>query len=201
VGGRERILDVAEDLFVEKGFSGASMNEIAERAGVSKSLIYHHFDSKKTLWQAMVQQYHESSGLLEKFYETISANDPETLLELVIGENGFFEFLRDHPRLVRLFSWLDLEREFDPEYPDETLRIRVLERIRDLQRDGLIRSDLEAGVVPILFMSLMMHWFSSRWSLARWLGADSDDAALDRRFLDGMTAVLLRGIQPDDPRG
>jgi TetR/AcrR family transcriptional regulator len=197
MGGKERILTVAEDLFVEKGFIGTSMNEIAEKAGVAKSLIYHHFESKQRLWQAMIRDYHDRFGLLEKFYETLSARDPQTLLGLVHGENGFFEFLRSNPRLVRLFSWLNLEREFDPEYPDEDTRKRVLDRIRELQRDGLVRGDIEAGFIPILFMSLMMHWFSARWSLVRWLGTDENDAGLDEKFIHGMMDILLRGIRPD----
>jgi TetR/AcrR family transcriptional regulator len=197
MSGKDRILKVAEDLFVEKGFIGTSMNEIAEKAGVAKSLIYHHFKSKQELWQAMIRDYDDRFGLIEKFYETLSAKDPESLLDLAQGENGFFEFLRRNPRLVRLFSWLNLEREFDPDYPDEEIRKRVLDQIRELQRDGLVRGDIEAGFIPILFMSLMMHWFSARWSLVRWLGTDVNDAELDQKFIRGMMDILLRGIRPD----
>ncbi|MBC8072705.1 MAG: helix-turn-helix transcriptional regulator, partial [Deltaproteobacteria bacterium] len=47
---RAAILDAAEATFVEKGFAGASMSEIAERSSVTKSLIHHHFGSKEALW-------------------------------------------------------------------------------------------------------------------------------------------------------
>lgn len=197
MSGKERILQVAEDLFVEKGFTGTSMNEIAERAGVAKSLIYHHYASKNALWQAMVREYHDRSGVLEKFYDTISCSDPEELVELVVGRNGFFDFLRNNPRMVRLFSWLNLERDFDPEYPEDEIRTRVIDRVRELQAEGRIRPEIEPGLVPIVFVSLMMNWFAAKWSLVRWLGTGIPEEDLDDAFIVGAVDILLKGIQPD----
>ncbi len=197
MSGKDRILQVAEDLFVEKGFTGTSMNEIAEKAGVAKSLIYHHYASKKALWQAMIREYHDRSGVLEKFYDTISCNDPEKLVELVVGRNGFFDFLRNNPRIVRLFSWLNLEKDFEPEYPEDEIRTRVIERVRELQTEGRIRSDIEPGLVPIVFVSLMMNWFAAKWSLVRWLGTGIPEEGLDDAFIAGAVDILLKGILPD----
>jgi AcrR family transcriptional regulator len=42
----DSILSAAVDVFIEKGYEGASMNEIAARAGISKGGLYHHFISK-----------------------------------------------------------------------------------------------------------------------------------------------------------
>jgi AcrR family transcriptional regulator len=49
------ILDAALDLFVEKGFSAARMEEIAQRAGVTKGTVYLYYDSKDALFRAVVQ--------------------------------------------------------------------------------------------------------------------------------------------------
>ncbi|NLP06028.1 TetR/AcrR family transcriptional regulator [Candidatus Fermentibacteria bacterium] len=195
--GRERILKVAEDLFVEKGFAGASMHEIAERAGIAKSLIYHHFPSKKALWHEIVRGYHERSGVLEKLYETISADDPAAIVQLVTGRNGFFEFFRKHPRLVRLFTWLDLDPEAEIDYPEEHLRLKVLERIREMQVEGLIRSDVEAGIIPVIFLALMLHWFSARRFLAPWMAGGSSGKSLDERFITGAMDIVMKGLAFD----
>ena len=195
--GREKILKVAEDLFVEKGFIGTSMNEIAERAGVAKSLIYHHFDSKKALWLEMIRNYHDKSGLLETFYDTIPDGDPDNFVELLTGRNGFVELLRNNPRMVRLFSWLNLEQEFEPEYPEDEIKRKTLERIRELQRDGFVRSDIEPGIIPIIFLSVVMHWFSARWSLAGWMGTGTPEEDIDDAYLGVAIDILLRGIEPD----
>lgn len=50
------ILDAASDVFMECGFSDASMDAIAERAGVSKRTVYNHFDSKDALFEAITER-------------------------------------------------------------------------------------------------------------------------------------------------
>ncbi|MGA2211172.1 MAG: TetR/AcrR family transcriptional regulator [Acidimicrobiales bacterium] len=56
---RERILNVAIDLFTEKGFDGASLREIAERLDVTKAAIYYHFASKDDILMALHMRLHE----------------------------------------------------------------------------------------------------------------------------------------------
>jgi AcrR family transcriptional regulator len=46
---RERILDVALELFNEKGYDGTSLREIAERLGVTKAALYYHFERKEDI--------------------------------------------------------------------------------------------------------------------------------------------------------
>lgn len=195
MSGRDRILEVAEELFLEKGFRGTSMLEVAERAGVAKSLIYHHFESKQALWEAMIRRYHESSGIIAKLYECLSG-PPESLLEMIAGERGFFGFLRDNPGLVRLMAWLDLDREFTPSFPDREMRMKVLERLRQLRDEGHIRAGVRVEVLPVMVISIMMHWFRAKWMMSGWLGSDLSDDELDRIFLDGFLGVLIGGISP-----
>ena len=56
---RERILDVALDLFTDQGFDGTSMREIAERLNISKPAIYYHFASKEDILMALHMRLHE----------------------------------------------------------------------------------------------------------------------------------------------
>jgi AcrR family transcriptional regulator len=56
---RERILDVALDLFTEQGFDGTSMREIAEQLHISKPAIYYHFASKEEILMALHMRLHE----------------------------------------------------------------------------------------------------------------------------------------------
>jgi AcrR family transcriptional regulator len=50
-----QILDGARRVFLAEGFDGASMNDIARAAGVSKGTIYFHFDSKEALFEALIR--------------------------------------------------------------------------------------------------------------------------------------------------
>jgi len=56
---RERILDAALDLFIEKGFDGASLREIAEQLGFTKAALYYHFASKDDILMALHMRFHE----------------------------------------------------------------------------------------------------------------------------------------------
>ncbi len=56
---RERILDVALELFTDQGFDGTSMREIAERLHISKPAIYYHFASKEEILMALHMRLHE----------------------------------------------------------------------------------------------------------------------------------------------
>lgn len=53
---REQILDVAIEVFGRSGYYGASMNDIAEAAGVTKPVLYQHFDSKSDLYAALLEE-------------------------------------------------------------------------------------------------------------------------------------------------
>jgi AcrR family transcriptional regulator len=55
---REKILDVALDLFTDQGFDGTSMREIAERLHISKPAIYYHFASKEEILMALHMRLH-----------------------------------------------------------------------------------------------------------------------------------------------
>ena len=53
---REQILDVALEVFGRAGFHGASMNDVADAAGVTKPVLYQHFDSKRELYRALLEE-------------------------------------------------------------------------------------------------------------------------------------------------
>jgi AcrR family transcriptional regulator len=59
VDTRQRILDVALDLFTEQGFDGTSLRQIAEQLGVTKAALYYHFESKDDILMALHMRLHE----------------------------------------------------------------------------------------------------------------------------------------------
>jgi len=50
---REQLLDVALEVFAHTGYHDTSMNDVAEAAGVTKPVLYQHFESKRELFQAL----------------------------------------------------------------------------------------------------------------------------------------------------
>ena len=61
--GREKILEAARAQFGERGYDGTSIAEIGQRAGISKSVLYHYFGSKAGLYQALLE--HDGRELIE----------------------------------------------------------------------------------------------------------------------------------------
>lgn len=96
---REAILDAALDEFAVKGFHETSLEGVAERAGISKALIYEHFSSKRDLHGALLGRY--VHDLLERLIETIaSAEPPETRLRA--GADAFLRFVEENREPWRL---------------------------------------------------------------------------------------------------
>src|ERR1700761_8611546 len=56
---RQRILDIALDLFTEKGYDKTSLREIAAEVGFSKAAVYYHFASKDDILLALHQRFHD----------------------------------------------------------------------------------------------------------------------------------------------
>jgi AcrR family transcriptional regulator len=91
---RERqMLEVAGALFASRGFHAASMDEIAEQAGISKPMLYHYFESKEGLYAAYVRQ--QGLALLAGMRE---ATDPAATPaeRLWAGTLAFLGYVDEH---------------------------------------------------------------------------------------------------------
>jgi len=75
---RRQILDGARRVFLADGFDGASMSDIARVAGVSKGTLYVYFDSKESLFEALIREDREQQA--ERFVFPIGAADPRETL-------------------------------------------------------------------------------------------------------------------------
>ncbi|MEL6894359.1 MAG: TetR/AcrR family transcriptional regulator, partial [Actinomycetota bacterium] len=102
IARREQILAVALDVFASSGFHGASMNDIAEAAGVTKPVLYQHFDSKRDLYQALLDEV--GNRLLESIAKaTTEATDGKSQTEL--GFRAYFRWVaEDHDAFRLLFG-------------------------------------------------------------------------------------------------
>ena len=76
---REQLLDVGKAVFAERGYDGASVEELALRAGVSKPVVYEHFGGKEGLYAVVVDR--EVQRLLSSFTAALTGDDPRVLLE------------------------------------------------------------------------------------------------------------------------
>ncbi|WP_373893083.1 forespore capture DNA-binding protein RefZ [Virgibacillus natechei] len=82
---KQKVIDAASSLFFQKGFSGTSVRDIAEKASVNVSLISYYFKSKQGLLEYAVTQYYEAylRTMEETLEETESLTPLEKLKELI----------------------------------------------------------------------------------------------------------------------
>ncbi len=186
---RERILEASHALFVEKGFAAVTMREIAARSGVTKSLIHHHFGNKEALWE-QVKERAFSSYAEGQEAELRQADEPDAeLLRNAVAR--YFEFLKEHPEVVRLFAWTHLED--DPKCGDldaELVRLGA-ERIRQAQDRGLLRADVNPTHVVTMFVNACTQWFEARAHHGQWPGMGQD-----QDYLDDFLKIFMEGLLP-----
>ena len=104
---KERIIACAEEEFARKGFAGARIQEIAERVGVTKAMIYYYFDSKERLLREVLQRIlFELIALSQE----ILNRDPPPLEALEEFYRGFFHYTARHRNFSRLTT-MDLGSE------------------------------------------------------------------------------------------
>jgi AcrR family transcriptional regulator len=102
---REQLLDIGRSLFAQKGFDATSVEEIAQRAGVSKPVVYEHFGGKEGLYAVVVDR--EMRALLDSITGALTSHGhPRELLERAAfalldyvesSTDGFRILVRDSP--------------------------------------------------------------------------------------------------------
>jgi AcrR family transcriptional regulator len=96
---RQRILDAATELFVERGYEATSLREIAERVGVTKAALYYHFPGKEDLLRALLEP-------LEEFQQKLlaSMDGPVDRETWAAGSAESIDWLIEHGQLFQLLD-------------------------------------------------------------------------------------------------
>jgi AcrR family transcriptional regulator len=105
---RAAILEAALEVFSRRGYNGASIDEIANAAGISKALIYEHFPSKKDLHVSLLEGHVQD--IFVRLAQTADTKDPGEV-RLRNGVNAFFEWAETHRDAFRLL----FRDTFEPE--------------------------------------------------------------------------------------
>jgi AcrR family transcriptional regulator len=103
---RKKILKAARTLFVEKGFSGTSMGQIALKAGVNHSLLFHHFQNKQNLWQEVKQAIFEEGKSIYSHLPPLEQSLESFIKELIARTILFY---KNNPDIVRMINWQRLD--------------------------------------------------------------------------------------------
>ncbi len=182
---REQMLVGAVAVFNEQGYDATSVAALTERLGLSKAALYHHFDSKEQVLDASLER---ALGPLEAVLDTPEATTGAAIARLAAVLRGAVQVLvAELPHvtlLLRVRGNSEVERRALSRRRAFDQRIAGL--VRDAQREGSVRSDIEASVAARLL-------FGTVNSIVEWYRPGGPETA--ERLADDVVAVALDGLR------
>ncbi|MFH7323556.1 TetR/AcrR family transcriptional regulator [Aeromicrobium sp. HA] len=168
---RAQLLDVALDVFVEQGYHAASMDEIAERAGVSKPVLYQHFPGKLDLYTALVSSAVDT--VIEGVREAL-ASTQDNRERVQASMRLWYDSVADQEKAFRLVFESDLTS--DPEVRELVDRV-TSESAAAIAEVIVEDTGLSRGAAELLAAGLvgMGHVGARAW-LSGASGLSRDDA-------------------------
>ncbi len=108
---REQLMEMALSVFAEQGYHAASMNDVADAAGVTKPVLYQHFSSKRELFVELLREI--GTRLQTRIAKaTAEANTPREQIEM--GFAAYFEFVGNNTEAFQVLFGSGAQR--DPEF-------------------------------------------------------------------------------------
>jgi AcrR family transcriptional regulator len=175
---RQRILDSARAALAERGPDGVSMGEIADRAGVTRSVLYDHSPSKERLLLAVIEEHHAQFMLGLRAVGDRRPLDEPTFAALVAS---YIAQAEADPVGWRI---LCLERAYDPELAayQAATAAEVDEWLTDMLPTGGPRSERRAIARAL------------RAAMDEFVAARRDNPRIARQTLIGISVGLWRGV-------
>ncbi len=96
---RELIEQAATELFAERGYAGASIDEIARRSGVTPPVVYDHFDSKLALHRHLVDRHY--AELRQVWRDNLPGEEPQ-VERIARSFDAWFAYIESHPFAARM---------------------------------------------------------------------------------------------------
>ena len=154
---REQLLDVATTVFSDRGFHGASMNDVAQAAGVTKPVLYQHFPSKRDLYLELVEGV---SGQLAETVTTAARTKSDALNQAQAALTAYFRFVEENQREFRLLFGRGAPREEEFASGSRLVENRMAATIVDLLDDRIDPETRQVFARAIVGMSegVSRHW-------------------------------------------
>ena len=184
---RGRILDAATAEFARYGLAGARVDRIAERAKANKSLIYAYYGKKDDLFDRVV----------EAAFESMHAAVPLIPHDLTGYATSLFDYLADHPDLLRIDAWRRLERPdaTEPELEAYATQVHDLSAVQPAY--GMHKQFRPADFVVIV-IAIASAWVNAPDGLRP---HTTRDHSRQRELVAGAVAVLTKYQEKQDKNG
>lgn len=195
---RARLVQLAGELFAEKGFRATTVREIAEAAGILSGSLYHHFESKESIGEEIISGFFDD--VLAGYRGVARESDPRAAIEQIVRSStatlgrhraaltmlqNDWPYFSAQPRLAYLRKAM---KEI------EQIWVEQLERGR---QSGQFRADLDPRLTYRLLRDIL--WIPTSWGQSRSAGWTTE------QVVDGLLRLVFDGISahptgvPDRP--
>jgi len=162
---RQNIIGAARALFAEKGYSGATVDEIVVKAKTTKPMLYYYFKSKEGLFAAVLEDVYAAMRAIENSLRAINLPTVDAMRKVV---EVTFDYHAHHPEWVRLISIANIHhaKHIRASKTIAAKNLPIIEIMRSLLRqgtqEGVFRSDVDPLHLHLLIISLCYYRVSNR---------------------------------------
>ncbi len=158
---RESILDAALDCFVERGFHGTAIPQIAAKAGIAAGTIYHYFDSKEALVNALYRTW--KSAVAQRVFTAFPQGAP-VREQFEVMWNEMVAFATSAPTAFAFIELHNHSSYLDAESLaiDRTLKDFARQMIQQAQAEGVVKS-LDASLLMELVFGAFVGMMRAHW--------------------------------------
>ena len=180
---RKQLLGAAQEVFVAQGYHAAAMDDIAERAGVSKPVLYQHFPGKLELYLALLDEH--ADDLVSKLREAL-ATTTDNHKRVAASVGAYFDFVDGDGEAFRLVFESDLRNEPAVRERVERMTRRCVEAITGTIAKDTGYPDAEAQLLSVGLTGLAE--VGARWWLA------SEGRIPKERAVELLVGLSWRGL-------
>jgi AcrR family transcriptional regulator len=174
---KARLLEAATDEFAAHGIAGARVDRIAAAANANKQLIYAYYGNKDQLFDAV----------LTTRFRALTKDVPFAPDDLAGYVGRLFDYLMQHPEVLRLATWAGLERPTAvAAFEADSYRTK-LTAIADAQRDGRLDASFAPADLLALALGVTGAWFTASEALRT---HDSEDPWSTERLTQFRAAAV-----------
>lgn len=156
---RTQLLGAAREVFVAQGYHAAAMDDIADRAGVSKPVLYQHFPGKRELYLALLEQH--SAELLGGVRRALASTD-DNKQRVAATIEAYFVFIDSESEAFRLVFESDLRSDPDVRAIVDRVGLGCATAIAEVIAEQTGLPPLDAEVLGVA-MAGMAHVTARNW--------------------------------------
>lgn len=193
---KEKLIDVGERLFAQKGLAGVSIRELSKEAGANSALISYHFGSKEGLYSAVLETQFSPIGVLLETVTGLKASPTEKLITyarhvaMIHGKRPFFtKYL--------MGEILNPSRFFEPvirKYIERIYRF-LTNTLNEGIACGEFRKDIEVEKAAVALAGIINFYFISRPIFRHFVAGGFEQ---DERYVAQAVDIFLNGVKNCD---